>query len=146
MVAGGAVGIDAAVHRGVLAGSGRTVAVLPTGVDRLWPALNESLLESVAENGAVLSEYAPGAVVTRTRSLARTRLVATLSLGTVVVEASFRSGALVTALWAERVGKPVMAVPGPVGSTTSVGTNRLIQEGRASLITDAREIRAVIEP
>ncbi|WP_328530171.1 DNA-processing protein DprA [Nocardioides sp. NBC_00368] len=146
VVAGGAVGIDVAAHRGALAGGGRTVAVLPTGVDRLWPAINESLLEAVAENGAVVSEYAPGSVVTRTRGLARARLVAALSLGTVVVEASARSGALVTALWAERLNKPVMAVPGPVGSTTSIGTNRLIQDGRASLITDADDIRQVIEP
>lgn len=146
VVAGGAVGIDAAVHRGVLAGNGSTVAVLPTGVDRLWPAVSESLLEAVTENGAVVSEYAPGGVVTRTRSLARTRLVAALTCGTVVVEASFRSGALVTALWADRLGEPVMAVPGPVGSATSVGTNRLIQDGRASLVTDAGEIREVIEP
>lgn len=146
VAAGGSVGIDAAAHGGVLAGSGRTVAVLPTGVDRFWPAQNLRLLEAVARNGAVISEYAPGTVATRPRSLARHRLVAALTLGTVVVEASSRSGALVTALWAERLGKPVMAVPGPVGSTTSTGTHRLIQDGRARLVTNADDICEVIEP
>jgi DNA processing protein len=139
VVSGGAYGIDAVAHRAAMAAGGRTVAFLAGGVDRLYPAGNMRLLESVLDSGAVVSEVPPGSVPTKTRFLLRNRLIAASALATVVVEAAWRSGALSTARHAAALLRPVGAVPGPVTSAASAGCHRLLREGSAVCVTDAAE-------
>lgn len=144
IVSGAAFGIDAAAHHGALTGGGLTVAVLACGVDRAYPAAHGPLLDHIAANGAVVSEQAPGAAPTRLRFLARNRLIAAMSRGTVVVESAARSGTMNTARWATDLGRPLMAVPGPVTSPTSAGTNDLIRLGDAKLVTESRDVWEVM--
>jgi DNA processing protein len=140
VVSGAAFGIDQAAHRGALAGGGPTVAVLACGVDRAYPAAHQRLLDHLADSGAVVSELAPGCAPTRLRFLARNRLIAALTKGTVVVEAAVRSGALNTASWAARLNRPLMGVPGPVTSAPSEGVHQLIRSGAATLVTRADDV------
>ena len=140
VVSGAAFGIDQAAHRGALAGGGPTVAVLACGVDRAYPAAHQRLLDHLADCGAVVSELAPGCAPTRLRFLARNRIIAALTRGTVVVEAAARSGALNTAGWAMRLNRPVMGVPGPVTSAPSEGVHQLIRSGAATLVTRADDV------
>lgn len=144
LVSGGAYGIDASVHRATLAAGGRTVAVMASGLDRLYPAGNRDLLERIGDLGLLVSEQPPGAVPTRGRFIARARLVAALSGSTTIVEAAWRSGALAVAHQANELGRVVGAVPGPVTSAASAGTHRLLQEGAASLVTDATDLVALL--
>lgn len=144
IVSGGAYGVDQAAHRGALAARGRTVVVLAGGVDRPYPASAVRLVEAAAESGAVVSELPPGCTQTRARFLARNRLIAALTRGTVVVEAAVRSGALNTANWAQRLNRPVLGVPGPVGSATSEGVHELIRGGGALLVTRAADVLEVL--
>jgi DNA processing protein len=139
VVSGAAIGVDGAAHRGALAAGGPTVAVLACGVDRSYPAAHEALLGRIAASGMVLSEYPPGSVPARHRFLVRNRLIAGLASGTVVVEAGQRSGAQRTAADARALGRPVMAVPGPVTSGPSAGCHRLIRDG-AMLVTRVEEV------
>ena len=129
VVSGAAFGIDVAAHRGALAAGGPTVAVLACGVDRPYPVAHTSLLERVAASGMVVSEYPPGAVPARHRFLVRNRLLAALGNGCVVVEAGARSGSQRTASDAATLGRPVMAVPGPISSAMSAGCHELIRRG-----------------
>ncbi|RBY82192.1 DNA-processing protein DprA [Blastococcus sp. TF02A-26] len=142
VVSGGAYGIDAAAHRGALAAGAPTVAVLACGVDRVYPSGNGALLERIAQEGLVISEWPPGAAPHRHRFLVRNRLIAALARGTVVVEAAARSGAQATARRAKRLGRPVMAVPGPVTSAMSVGCHELVrdQELGAVLVGSAAHV------
>lgn len=140
VVSGAAFGIDAAAHRGALAASGRTVAVLAGGVDRPYPAAHHRLLDHIADHGAVVSETPPGSVAMRSRFLQRNRLIAAMTAGTVVVEAGLRSGSRNTAGTAASLNRVVMAVPGPVTSMTSVGCHELIRSGVASLVSDAADV------
>lgn len=128
VVSGGAYGIDAAAHRGALTAQAPTVAVLACGIDRVYPSGNGALLERIAQEGLVVSEWPPGAAPHRHRFLVRNRLIAALARGTVVVEAAARSGAQATARRARRLGRPVMAVPGPVTSAMSVGCHDLVRD------------------
>ncbi|MBY6350190.1 DNA-processing protein DprA [Rhodococcoides corynebacterioides] len=146
VVSGAAYGIDGAAHRAALGVGGTTIAVLACGVDRAYPAGHTRLLERIAEQGAVVSEYPPGTTPARYRFLARNRLVAALADGVVVVEAGWRSGARNTASWARAVGRPVVAVPGPVTSASSAGCHRMIREGEAVLVTGAQDVVAEIGP
>jgi DNA processing protein len=139
VVSGAAIGIDGAAHRGALAGGGSTIAVLACGLDRAYPTSHAGLIDRVADQGLVVSEYPPGAVPARHRFLVRNRLIAALSAGTVVVEAALRSGAQRTASDARELGTVVMAVPGPVTSAASAGCHELIRQG-ALLVTRAEEI------
>lgn len=139
VISGAAFGIDQAAHRGAVAGGGATIAVLAGGVDRPYPVAHTRLLEHLAAHGAVVSEVPPGGAPTRLRFLARNRLIAALSRGTLVVEAASRSGALSTARWAERLSRTLMAVPGPVTSVQSQGTHQLIRNGAAQLVTSGAE-------
>jgi DNA processing protein len=146
VVSGAAFGIDQASHRGALRGGGSTIAVLACGVDRAYPLAHKALLDHLSEHGAVVSELPPGSAPTRSRFLARNRLIAALTRGTIVVEAAVRSGALNTANWADRLSRPLMAVPGPVTSAQSGGVHQLVRTGSAQLITsgaDALEILGV---
>ncbi len=144
VVSGAAFGIDRAAHRGALAGGGPTIAVLACGVDRAYPKAHASLLDHLAEFGAVVSEAPLGCAPQRIRFLARNRLIAALTRGTVVVEAAVRSGALNTANWANRLNRPVMGVPGPVTSAPSGGVHQLIRTGRAELVTNGQEVLELV--
>nr|WP_245679394.1 DNA-processing protein DprA [Actinomadura hibisca] len=141
VVSGGALGIDSAAHKGALAADGPTVAVFANGVDVPYPASNDGLFTEMARRALLVSESPPGTVPQRLRFLVRNRVIAALSRGTVVVEAQRRSGALSTAAWAQRLGREVMAVPGPVTAATSVGCHRLLRDHPpAVLITRAEEV------
>ncbi len=140
VISGGALGIDAAAHRGALAADGPTVAVLANGVDVPYPASNEGLFAELARRCLLVSESPPGAHPHRLRFLVRNRVIAALSRGTVIVEAEARSGALNTAGWAAKLGRVVMAGPGPVTSRTSVGCHRLLREEGTTLVTRTEEI------
>jgi DNA processing protein len=141
IVSGAALGVDGAAHRGALAVGGTTVAVLACGIDRSYPASHRTLIQVIGQRGAVLAELPPGTSPTRFRFLARNRLIAALGLGTVVVEAAGRSGSLVTARLAADLGRAVFAVPGPVTSRQSAGTNQLLCDG-ATPAVDGRQVLA----
>ncbi|WP_067854593.1 DNA-processing protein DprA [Nocardia shimofusensis] len=140
VVSGAAFGIDAMAHRVALAVGGTTIAVLACGVDRPYPAQHDRLLSEIAETGLVVSEYPPGAVARKHCFLARNRLVAALADGVLVVEAGMRSGARNTVKWARRLGRPALAVPGPVSSAASAGCHQMIREGEAQLVTRVEEV------
>lgn len=141
VVSGGAYGIDAAAHRGALAADGgATLAVLAGGLDRLYPRGNTELLERIRDRHLLVSEAPPGTAPTRWRFLARNRLIAGLAQAVVVVEASWRSGALSTARLADQLSRPVGAVPGPITSAASAGCHRLIRERGAVLITEPGDL------
>lgn len=139
VVSGAAFGIDAAAHRGVLAVEGSTVAVLAGGVERAYPAAHKNLIDRIAEQGAVVSEVAPGSSPTKSRFLQRNRLIATMTRGTVVVEAGLRSGSRHTAATASDHSRVVLACPGPVTSPASAGCHEMIRSGQAALVTDAAD-------
>lgn len=141
VISGGALGIDGAAHRGALAADGPTIAVLANGVDRAYPPRNDALFSEISQRGLLVSESPPGTTPTRLRFLVRNRVIAALTRGTVVVEAAARSGALNTAAHARRLGRVVMAVPGPVHSRVSVGSHLLLRETPpARCITRAAEV------
>lgn len=144
VVSGAAFGIDAAAHRAALAAEGPTVAVLACGIDRTYPRAHDALLCRIADSGAVVSELPPGSAPLKHRFLARNRLIAALSRGTLVVEAARRSGAIATANRALELGRVVMAVPGPITSMASSGTNRLLHERTARAVCDAAEVAALL--
>jgi DNA processing protein len=146
VVSGAAYGIDGAAHRGCLAAEGPTVAVLGCGPDAGYPAGHVGLLDRIARGGLVISEYPPGTPPARHRFLVRNRLIAALSGGTVVVEAGGRSGARNTAGTAGALGKVVMAVPGPVGSTMSVGCHTLIRAAEATLVASVADVLDSVGP
>ena len=139
VISGGALGIDAAAHRGALAVGGHTVAVLAGGVDQLYPQSNSKLFQSILESGTLMSESPPQVPPVRHRFLIRNRLIAALGDVTVVVEARHRSGAIATASHAAALNRDVAAVPGPVSSATSTGCHALIRDG-AVLVTTADDI------
>jgi DNA processing protein len=146
IVSGAADGIDAAAHHGTLAAGGTTVAVLACGVDYPYPPGHADLLAGIAARGSVISECPPGQLPSRRRFLARNRILTTLTAGTVVVEAGLRSGALNAARHARELGRPVMAVPGPVTSAQSAGCHQLIRDGHATCVTGAADIRTDLSP
>ncbi|MBB5911577.1 DNA processing protein [Nocardia transvalensis] len=146
IVSGAAFGIDGAAHRTALAVGGTTIAVLACGVDRPYPAQHERLLAEIAENGLVISEYPPGETAHKHHFLARNRLVAALADGVLVVEAGLRSGARNTVKWARRLGRPALAVPGPITSASSVGCHRMIRDGEALLVSRSEEILDEVGP
>lgn len=145
VVAGGAYGIEGAAHQAALAAGGDTIAVLANGVDRPYPAGHRDLLDRVADVGVLVSEVPPGAVPTRRRFIARTRLMAALSSATGLVEAGFRSGSLAVVRRASELGRGVGAVPGPVTSAASAGPNSVLQSGGASLVTSTADLASLVE-
>jgi DNA processing protein len=140
VVSGGAFGIDSYAHRGALAAGGVTVAVLACGLDRAYPASHAGLFERVAETGLLVSEWPPGADPYRHRFLIRNRVIAAAGRGTVVVEASARSGALQTLRRAGQLGRHQMAVPGPVTSAMSVGCHEQLRDPQVHLVTGVPHI------
>ncbi|MFE7774778.1 DNA-processing protein DprA [Streptomyces sp. NPDC057445] len=139
VVSGAAYGVDGAAHRGALAAGGATVAVLACGVDVAYPRSHAELIGRIAEQGLLIGELPPGSHPTRSRFVLRNRVIAALTRGTVVVEAEYRSGSLVTARAAQRLGRCTMGVPGPVTSGLSAGVHELLR-GEAVLVTDADEV------
>ncbi|GAA3579938.1 DNA-processing protein DprA [Microlunatus spumicola] len=146
VVSGGAFGIDAAAHRGALSVDGPSVGVVANGVDVAYPPGNARIFEALAARHLVVSELPPGSHPTRVRFLARNRLIAAMSGGTVVVEAAVRSGARNTAGWAAALGRSLMAVPGPVHSAASVGPHLMVRSGQAVLVTRAAEVLELVAP
>jgi DNA processing protein len=134
IVSGLARGIDTAAHRGALAAGGRTIAVLGCGLDVVYPPENVALARTIEAHGAVVSQFAAGVPALPGHFPARNRTLAGLALGVVVVEAAEKSGALITAGFAGDLGRETYAVPGRITSPSSVGANRLIQDG-AKLVT-----------
>ena len=146
VVSGGAIGIDAAAHKGCLVGEGITVAILGGGFNKNYPATHERLFAEICESGILISEVMPDVPAIPHRFLTRNRLIAGLSKATVVVEAAFRSGSLRTARDAAEIFRPVMAVPGPITAPTSEGCHRLIVERVAELVTSVSEIMELVKP
>jgi DNA processing protein len=139
VVSGLARGIDAAAHRGCLRGKGFTVAVLGTGIDVVYPSSNQRLFEQIAECGTVLTEFSMGSPPEPKHFPIRNRIISGLSRGVVVVEATKRSGSLITASFALDQGRDVFAVPGSIDSFKSTGTHHLIKQG-AKLVENVDDI------
>ena len=146
VISGGAIGIDAAAHKGCLVGEGVTVAVLGGGFNKNYPATHERLFAEISESGLLISEVMPDVPAIPHRFLTRNRLIAALSKATVVVEAAFRSGSLRTARDAAEIFRPVMAVPGPINSPTSECCHRLIIERVAELVSSVSEVMELVKP
>jgi len=139
VVSGMAIGIDSAAHRGALKAKGRTIAVMGSGHNVIYPSQNKKLYEEIARTGAVVTEFDANVEPLPGHFPARNRIISGLSLGIVVVEAAKNSGALITANFAAEQGRTVFAVPGKVSSATSSGTNELIRDG-ACLIQSVDDI------
>ncbi|HEY8744475.1 MAG TPA: DNA-processing protein DprA [Chloroflexota bacterium] len=146
IVSGLARGIDAVAHRAALQAGGRTIAVLGSGVDSIYPSEHRGLAEAVVASGALLSEYAPGTKAERDNFPARNRLIAGMTRGTLVVEAGEVSGALITARMALEQNREVFAVPGNVTSAASAGVNALIRSGEAKLVARVEDILEELNP
>ncbi|HVB44247.1 MAG TPA: DNA-processing protein DprA [Streptosporangiaceae bacterium] len=146
VISGGAFGIDACAHRGALAASGCTIAVLASGLRFGYPKGHGDLFAAIAQTGVLVSECPPDQPPTRPGFLVRNRVIAALSRGTVVVEAALRSGAINTARHARELNRPVMAVPGPVTSEQSAGCHELIRESGATCVTGAANVIELVAP
>jgi len=144
VTSGLAEGVDAAAHEGALA-FGRTLAVVGTGLDLAYPARHAGLMARVVAGGAVLSEHPPGTPARASHFPSRNRIIAGLSLGTLVVEAALRSGALITARLAAEAGREVFALPGSLDNPLARGCHRLIRDG-AALVESPEEVVAALAP
>jgi DNA processing protein len=144
VVSGGARGIDTAAHQGALSAKGRTIAVLGTGINIVFPPENRELFERIAENGALLTQFPFNRQADKQTFPIRNRIVAGMSLGTVVVEAALNSGAMITAHFATDYGRQVFAVPGPITSPRSKGCHELIKKG-AKLCEGVEDILSEFE-
>lgn len=144
IVSGLARGIDGITHRAALEAGGRTIAVLGCGVDYIYPEEHRKLAEQIIENGALVSDYSMGTRPEASNFPPRNRIISGLSLGVVVVEASLKSGALITADFAADQGREVFAVPGSILSEDAAGCNRLLRDG-AAVVTEARDILETLQ-
>jgi DNA processing protein len=144
VVSGGARGIDTAAHQGALSAKGRTVAVLGTGINLIFPTENVELFERITVNGAVITQFPFNRPADKQSFPIRNRIVAGMTLGTVVVEANLTSGALITANFATEYGRQVFAVPGRIDSPRSKGCHDLIKKG-AKLCEGAEDILSEFE-
>ncbi|MDY5585239.1 MAG: DNA-processing protein DprA [Arcanobacterium sp.] len=146
IISGGAIGIDAAAHKGANAAGGKTIIVSAGGVERIYPLTNTEIFqESLRCGGAIISESPLGAAPQRYRFLSRNRIIAALSQGTVVIEAGWRSGALNTARRALEIGREVGVVPGSIYHPESAGSNELLRNG-ALAVTTSNHIRELVSP
>lgn len=135
VISGLARGVDAVAHQSTLKAGGRTIAVLGSGVDKIYPPEHRALAEQMMERGALISDYAPGTPPDASNFPPRNRIISGLSLAVVVVEAGETSGALITAEFAAEQGREVFAVPGSILAPQSKGTNKLIQNGALPLLS-----------
>ncbi|MEV4283764.1 DNA-processing protein DprA [Actinoplanes xinjiangensis] len=141
VVAGGNFGIDAAAHRAALAADTPTIVIVPGGLDRLHPAAHHPLFDRISTRGLLISEAPPGTEVTRRRFIARQRLLAAVTAGTVLVEAAARTTYPFAAIAAAvALGRPAMAVPGPVTSAQSTGCHLMLRDPRVHLVTNATDV------
>lgn len=145
VTSGLADGIDAAAHRAALDIGHPTIAVIATGPDLVYPIKNRQLSSDIAQHGAIVSEFPPGTEARREHFPRRNRIIAGLSLGTLVVEAAMRSGALITARLAGEAGREVFALPGSIHNPLAKGCHRLIRDG-AALVESAPEIIEALAP
>ncbi len=145
IVSGLARGVDSAAHSGALAGGGRTLAVLGCGLDIQYPPENTQLYREIIRQGAVISEFPLGTPPLPEHFPHRNRIISGLSMGTLVVEATERSGSLITAQCALEQGREVFAIPGNLGAMNSQGTNRLIKAG-AKLVEEVQDILEELQP
>lgn len=139
VISGMARGIDTSAHKGALSAGGRTIAVLGSGIDVIYPPENKGLYEEICETGAVISEFPMGTGPLSENFPARNRIISGISKGVVIVEASLKSGSLITATCAAEQGREVFAVPGNINSKASKGANKLIKDG-AKLVEDVGDI------
>jgi len=139
IVSGLALGIDGAAHTGALAAGAATIAVVGTGLDRVYPRANRELAHRIAERGVIVSEFNLGTEPLAANFPQRNRIIAGLSLGTLVVEAALESGSLITARQAVEAGREVFAIPGSIHSPQSRGCHALIKQG-AKLVDDVRDV------
>ncbi|MCY3770600.1 MAG: DNA-processing protein DprA [Gemmatimonadetes bacterium] len=146
VVSGMARGVDTLAHKTALRGDGRTVAVLGSGLDRPYPAENHRLMSSIRHHGAVMTEQPFGTGPDAVNFPQRNRIISGATLGTIVVEAGQRSGALITARFALDQGREVFAVPGPLNAPGSEGVNRLIKDGTAKLIQRVEDVIDELAP
>ncbi len=146
VVSGMARGVDTLAHKTALRGDGRTVAVLGSGLDRPYPVENRKLMASIREHGAVMTEQPFGTGPDAVNFPQRNRIISGATLGTIVVEAGQRSGALITARFALDQGREVFAVPGPLNAPGSEGVNRLIKDGTAKLIQRVEDVIDELAP
>jgi DNA processing protein len=144
IISGGARGIDTAAHQGALSAKGRTIAVLGTGINQVFPPENAALFERIISNGALITQFPFNRPADKQSFPIRNRIVAGMSLGTVVVEANLTSGALITANFAVEYGRQVFAVPGRIDSPRSKGCHDLIKKG-AKLCEGAEDILSEFE-
>ena len=133
------MGIDAAAHQGALAAQGKTIGVIGTGLDRVYPTKHRELTHDIVQHGAIVSEFALGTSPRAENFPRRNRLISGLSLGTLVVEAATRSGSLITARMALEQGREVFAIPGSIHNPLAKGCHQLIREG-AKLVETAADI------
>ncbi len=140
IVSGMARGIDSAAHRGSLEVGGRTIAIIGSGLDVIYPPENKDLFNQISENGAVISEYILGTKPDAQNFPKRNRIISGISLGTLVIETRLKGGALQTASFALDQNKEVFAIPGNLGKAQSEGTNLLIQKGEAKLVKNSNDI------
>jgi DNA processing protein len=143
VVSGLARGVDAIAHSAALKSGGRTLAVLGSGVDRIYPPEHRKMAEEIIQRGALISDYAPGTPPDSTNFPPRNRIISGLSLAVVVIEAGETSGALITAEFAVEQGREVFAVPGNILAPQSKGTNRLIQNGARPLLNPQDVLEAL---
>ena len=146
VISGGAYGIDTAAHKAAIIAGGRTISVLAGGVNCLYPLENRELFSQITKAGLLISEVMPSVKTMPARFLIRNRLIAALSVATVVVEAEFVSGSIRTARDAAEIFRPVFAIPGQISSKLSDGCHRLIAERVADIATSLDEILEVIKP
>ena len=145
VVSGMARGIDSIAHTRTVRDNGRTVAIIGSGLDVIYPPENRKLFQQIIENGMVISEYPLGTKPDAQNFPKRNRIISGLTLGTVVIETGVKGGAMQTASFALDQGKEVFAIPGNLGVRQSEGTNLLIQKGEAALIRSAEDILLELE-
>lgn len=140
IVSGMATGVDTKAHEGALEAGGRTIAVLGSGIDVIYPSSNRKLYEKIVQRGAVISEYPPGMDPDTHHFPQRNRIISGISIGTAVIEAGHKSGALITAKIAIEQGRELFACPGNAGLLKNAGTNKLLKEGVSHFVENGQDI------